>query len=142
MENSRKNFHKSIETLEKWRSVQESTNSLNLFHTYADSSISGTLSCEDFDEMRDFLVAEILLSNGQRTSVICVMKFSEVEKDGINSVTPQGYHRLMIAHHETGYVQRATIYLYPNIFNALHVFAHKVLSELRFDATKVNHTVF
>ena len=54
---------------------------------------------------------------------------SEVEY-GLKSRTPQGYNRLIIASHKTGYLQSATLFIYPEIYAALDKFIKDILPKI------------
>ena len=85
--------------------------------------------------MRDFLIAEIIIANAQRPGVICGMTVDEVNA-GLDNLTHQGYHQLMISSHKTGYLQSATLFIYSEIYVALSIFTHNVLTRLSHISTR------
>lgn len=77
----------------------------------------------------------MIIPNGQRPGIIQGLTFEEVMSA---SSLPNGYRRLMISDHKTGYIQPATIYLYEEAYTALTIFASHVLKKLSRDASDGN----
>ena len=63
----------------------------------------------------EIFISTTKLSNAQSPGTITDMKISEV-KNGWNDVTAERLHRIMVARRKTGFVQPATLFLYPNTY--------------------------
>ena len=83
---------------------------------------------EDYLLLRNFLITELIIPNGQRPGVIIGVEIGEI-RQAKNDKTDE-YHKLTISNHKTGYVQSATLFLYPEIYKALEVFIDVVLKKL------------
>ena len=129
-------YSQTLEVLKKWRSERVLSDKLDLieqFHTTPDLSICK----ESYTKVRNFLICECVIPNGQRSGVISGMMVQEVES-ARTQITIQGHHRIMVAHHKTGSIQSATLFVYSNVFRALRMFVQNVLPKLPVCKSKVS----
>ena len=128
MTKSRENFNSSVKTLKDWRNKREDCNLLNIFKEYS-LSPDKNLNVEIYNKLRDYLIVELIIPNAQRPGVIHGMKIKEIQ-NAKYQITPEGYHLLMVSEHKTGYVQCATLFIYPEIYEAIDVFINVILPKL------------
>ena len=88
--------------------------------------------------MRDYLIVELLLANGQRPGVIHGVIIDEIEA-AKHKVVSNGYHKLFVDHHKTGRLQNATLFIYPEIYSALDIFVNVILPKLPVYSTNKQH---
>ena len=133
---TRRKFPNTIHALNQWREKRNFDSTLNLFPKYSDD-ITAELFEADYSMMRDFLIVELLIPNGQRPGVIHGVIVDEI-KEAITSVTKEGYHKLIVSNHKTGYVHGATMFIYSQIFSCLTIFIENILPKLPIYATNVS----
>ena len=116
---NRSNYFYTVQVIEEWRKLRTLSNALQLFENYNDDP-NLLLSSSNYRIMRDFLICEVLISNGQRSGIISGMLISEVNsaKFQINS----GYHFILVSEHKTGYTHPATIFYHPTYFVNLYIY--------------------
>ena len=127
METSRKTFDNSIIALQSWRRKRDAQLPIGLFD-HIRSKNDYSMSRFEYEKMRDFLITDILLSNSQRPGVIVGTILSEVEAAGSDVV--EGYNRLIVSMHKTGYLQSAILFIYPHVYKELDFLTHNILSKL------------
>ena len=81
-----------------------------------------------YRKIRDFLICEILITNVQRSGIICGMEINEVYT--AQSRLSSQFNIIVFANNKTGSAQPASIFLPSNIFTALTVFIHCVLPKI------------
>ena len=128
MSNNRNQYHNTVQVLRDWRNNRKSDESLLLFRQFLQNT-QKQLSNDDFIQLRNFLIVELLIANGQRPGVICGMLICEVNSAKLIT-TKEGYHKLIVENHKTGYLQHATLFIYPEIFHALFFFICRILPKL------------
>ena len=128
MSKSRKSFPHTLEVLKQWRNARHDDESATLFPQYREN-INKKFYCEEYTKMRDFLIVELIIANAQRPGVITGLLRCEVS-DAKTTHTREGYHKLTIENHKTGYAQSATLFVYPEIYLALHTFSEIILPKL------------
>ena len=128
MTKNRNCYTNTVKALEQWRKRSELEKFTNHFDEYK-HNVRKQLSTDDYVLMRDFCITELTIPNGIRPGVISGAIIQEVDKAD-SDITPEGYHKLMVSSHKTGYIQAATIFIYPAIFAALKIFAYKILNLL------------
>ena len=128
MAKNREYYPQTIAVLKQWRERRKFSGALSLFRDYAlDGNME--LTEENYTRMRDFLIVEIIVPNGQRPGIIEGMQIGEVERSKF-SITADGYHRLIVADHKTGDNCSATLFLYPEIFRAIDIFVTEIIPKL------------
>ena len=128
MARNRDCYSQTLEVLKMWRKERVMSNQLNLIkliHNNPNLSIGK----ESYAKMRNFLICECIIPNGQRSGVISGMLVQEVIS-ARNQKTARGHHRIMVAQHKTGSIQCATLFVYPNVYRALKLFVQSVLPRL------------
>ena len=128
MAKNRENYPQTTDVLKQWREKRKFCNELSLFEDYA-SDENMQLTEEDYTRMRDFLIVELIVPNGQRSGIIQGMQIGEVERAKFD-VTTDGYHRLIVADHKTGDSLSATLFLYPEISRAMNIFVEEIIPKL------------
>ena len=129
MMRNRYNFTHTVDVLKEWRKRREvgMNNYLNLLHSHTSNEV--VVAEEIYYRLRDYFIVEIILPNCQRPGVIRGVTIKEVNAAG-KKLTKDGLYKVCVAKHKTGYLQNATFFLYPNVFNALLLFIRYVLSKL------------
>ena len=84
---------------------------------------------EQYKDVRNYLISELLLCNGHRSGIISGIVVAEVIR-GRNDITLDQYHRLFISDHKTGFQQAAIIFMYPDVFQGLDKFVHFILPNI------------
>ena len=79
--------------------------------------------------MRDFLIVEIIIPNGQRPGIIQGMLVGDAKR-AKKDITTDGYHGLIVGNHKIGRIASATLFLYPEIFRALNIFITVIMPKL------------
>ena len=125
MSNNRKRYNHAAEVLQMWREKRHLNSIIDSFDDFS-SQPDALLTKEKFRRFRDFLITEILLSNGQRSGVISGMLVEEI-LEGVKHITPEGHHKIMVSNHKTGTQQLAALFIYNNIFQKLLIFVKDVL---------------
>ena len=125
---TRKILPETISTLNQWREKRKSDNTLHLFSKYSSNSTLKLVECE-YSTMRNFLIVELIIPNGQRPGVIHGVTINEIQ-EAKTSITSEGYNKLIVANHKTGYLQSATLFIYPDIFSCLSIFVDCILPKL------------
>ena len=127
MTQSRKNYTNTVKVLKEWRKLREKHKFDHIFRKYENSTPK--LLRQEYLKMRDFLITELTIPNGIRPGVISGLIIEEINTAETN-ITREGYHRVMVSTHKTGYIHAATLFIYPVIFTALKTFVNKVLKLL------------
>ena len=127
MSKNRRNFAHTCSTLTEWRKKRLNCNALGLLEDFKTNSKS-LESFSMYRKIRDFLICEILIANGQRSGIISGMEINEV--NSAQGRLSSRYNIIVVANHKTGSTQPATIFVPSNIFTALTVFIHCVLPKL------------
>ena len=128
MSNNRKRYDHAVEVLQMWREKRHQNSLIDVFQDFS-SQPHVPLTEDKFRRLRNFLVTEILLANGQRSGVISGMVVEEIF-EGKKHITPEGHHKVMVSNHKTGAQQSATLFIYKNIFEMLVIFVNHVLPKL------------
>ena len=128
MAHSREKYPDTIKVLNNWRISRKTDNYLFLFEKHSSNPLL-SLSQDEYFLMRDYLITELIIPNGQRPGIICGMLIKEVE-NATNDVTEEGFHKLIVVNHKTGHIQNATLFFYPEIFKAANIFIHHILPKL------------
>ena len=89
----------------------------------------GVVDQNDYEVMRDVLITDILLCNGQRPGIVSALVVSDFG-DAEQEITKKGYNRLMVPRHRTGYLQAAMILTQSDTFVLLRTFALNILLKL------------
>ena len=126
METSRKTFDHSIYILKEWR-IERNSKTRYAFDQCLNDTLA-PISRLQYDNFRDILICDILLTNSQPPGVIIGMILSEVDAAKVDII--KGYHRPIVSKHKTGYLQSAILCIYLEIYRALHFFAHDIISKL------------
>ena len=79
----------SVKVLKNWRISRKTDNYLFLFEKHF-SNPSLSLSQDEYFHLRDYLITELIIPNGQRPGIICGMLIKEVE-NAINDVTERAF---------------------------------------------------
>ena len=119
MAGNRRKYDHTIEVLKQWREKRSDAKALSLFDKF-DKENFCLLTHDDYISMRNFLLCELIIPNGQRSGIIPGLIIEEIEQSQ-EKISPEGYHRIMISEHKTGTNQCATLFVYPNIFRALKI---------------------
>ena len=125
---TRKHLPETINTLNQWRKKRKYDNTLHLFSEYAKESTLMLVEC-DYTTMRNFLILELIIPNGQRPGVIHGVTIDEIQ-EAKTLITPEGYNKLIVAKHKTGLLQFATLFIYPEIFSCLTILVDVILPKL------------
>ena len=128
MSKNRENYQHTISILKKWRKLRVEHNQLQHIHDICEDS-AHVLTQDEYDDIRNYFIGELIIPNGQRSGIISGVNISEIE-DARNQITVEGYHRIMISEHKTGFLQSATIFVYADVFWGLHKFVMHILSKI------------
>ena len=128
MAGSRRGFSHTLETLKKWRERRNKHACLDIFLEFEEDS-DKILQIEHYRKMRDYLICEIVIVNAQRSGIIPGMTVKEF-KNAVTLSEDAKFYLIMIANHKTGFLQSASVFLYPHVYEALKTFVHKVLPKL------------
>ncbi|KAI6649940.1 hypothetical protein LOD99_6304 [Oopsacas minuta] len=123
---NRNNFEHTTQVVQKWRNRRHKYEHMDLFESYTNSS--NPLSKDSYCRMRNYLICEIIIPNGQRAGIISGMLIQEVEK--ARSLDDSEHFQIHVANHKTGHIQCASIFLYPSTFRALKIFTQIILPKL------------
>ena len=127
MQKNRETYGGTIQVLKEWRDKRKRLDYSSLFGRYArDDTIN--LTRPDYVKMRNFLIAELIIPNGQRPGVISGVTIGEMH-DAKKNIT-DCYHKLMVSCHKTGYLQCAVLFIYPEIYGFFEIFVTTILSKL------------
>ena len=99
----------------------------HIFRKYEESTAN--LQRDEYLLMRDFLITEITIPNSIRPGVISNLIIEEIDT-AETDIARERYHIVMVSTHNTGYINAATLFIYPAIFTALNTFVDKVLKLL------------
>ena len=111
--------------LRDWRSKRNIDNPLSLFDDF-DVNPDKQLTQKIYTLLRDYLIVELIIPNAQRPGIIQGVTIGEAIRVK-HDITCEGYHRLMVSSHKTGYVQSATIFIYKEVYRALDIFITRIL---------------
>ena len=126
MAENRRNFDLTIQVLRSWRVKHLSGDILHLFDLYHHEN--EPLTSDNYTSMRDFIICEIINPNAQRAGIIpgLILELIDMAKTQVYN----GYHRIMVSEHKTGYLQSAHSFLSSQIFQFIIIFTEFVLPKL------------
>ena len=84
MARNRKNYNHTLETLKHWRILRANNSPLHLIDQL--TTKESLVTREEFDDIRNYFIAEIIIANGQRSGIVSGMIVSEVQ-DARNQIT-------------------------------------------------------
>ena len=120
MANNRRNYNHTLDVLKLWSSKR---------HDFLKIFSDVELDENRYNLMRNFLISELVIPNGQRAGIIPGLVREEVEAADSN-FADNGFYIIMVADHKTGFLQSASIFLYPSVFNALKYFIREILPKI------------
>ena len=118
----------TIDALKEWREKRGFLDVFDIIRRF-DEDEELEITEVVYNRIRDFLIVELIIPNGQRPGVICGMRVDEIERAKTN-ITSEGLHKLFVSDHKTGYISSAMLFIYPNIYNAAIIYIHKILPKL------------
>ena len=127
MQKNRDTFDATIHVLKEWRDKRKDLNYSSLFRSYVLDDCT-VLNQADYVKMRDYLITELIIPNGQRPGVISGVTIGEMT-DAKKNITG-GYHKLMVTCHKTRDIQSAVLFIYPEIYAFFDVFLTTILRKL------------
>ena len=128
MGKKRRNYEHTISVMKHWRSLRSIENHLQLIDDLAENT-ENFINRQKFESIRNYFIAELIIPNGQRAGIISGIRIEEVE-NAQNSITSEGYHKIMIADHKTGHLQSATIFVYHEVFVRLYIFVTNIIPRI------------
>ena len=128
MSRNREICHHTLLTLQSWRGMKQKCHQFLLLKSFS-KGVLNTLNQNEYDDMRNFLILEVLLENGQRSGIISGMTVKEVHS-AENHVSSDGYHSLMVAEHKTGHIHSEIPFLFPDVFQAMWNFVKHLLPNI------------
>ena len=128
METSRNTFKHSAQMLKLWREKRDEGDYLDVFYLH-DCCEQAIFSEEVYINMRNLLITDLLLTNAQRPGAITGMKLKEVDA-AVDDISSEGYYRIFISRHKTGFLQAATLFVSSDIFAVLSLFRRNILPNL------------
>ena len=128
MSDNRSIYHHSVRVLEQWRNFRTTKHQLLLIEEFRLNN-EMELTQDIYEKMRNYLICELIISNGQLAGVISGIIIKEVEDSKLKT-TCDRHHKIIVSDHKTGSIHSATLFVYANVYQALSLFIQSVLANL------------
>ena len=124
MSDNRSKYHHSVRVLEQWRNFRTTKHQLLIEEFRLNNEME--LTQDIYEKMRNYLICELIISNGQLARVISGIIIKEVEDSKLKT-TCDSHHKIIVSDHKTGSIHSATLFAYENVYQALSLFIQSVL---------------
>ena len=108
---NRKKYTCVTQALKQWRDKRKIDDVSDITYRYTKFP-QLTITEKDYAKIRNYLIVELIIPNGQRPGTISGMTVDEVIL-ALEDVTPEGYHRIIVSNHKIGHISNATLFVYP-----------------------------